>query len=121
MGAFVVYLLKSSLLLALFVSLFMMLMSKETFHRLNRCALLFVVLLSLSLPLVNIGVETPFSSLFAKVGDTFTEKEYIMTVEPESVVSLPVAVPEFSAESFIMDDETLSLPLSCFFQLQYYW
>ena len=112
MGAFVVYLLKSSLLLALFVSLFMMLMSKETFHRLNRCVLLFVVLLSLSLPLVNIGVETPFSSLFAKVGDTFTEKEYIMTVEPESVVSLPVAVPEFSAESFIMDDETLSLLLS---------
>ena len=36
MNVFLIYILKSSLLLAVFVSLFMAFMSRETFHKINR-------------------------------------------------------------------------------------
>ena len=51
MGAFIVYIIKSSLLLAMLVSLFMLFMSRETFHKLNRYLLLCIVVVSLVLPL----------------------------------------------------------------------
>lgn len=65
MAAFVVYLLKSALILALLVSLFMLFMSKETFHRFNRYMMLAVVALSLFLPLVDVGLNTPLQGMFA--------------------------------------------------------
>ena len=40
MGTFLVYILKSSLCLALFYLFYRLLLSKETFHRFNRIALL---------------------------------------------------------------------------------
>ena len=43
MGALLIYLLKSSLMLALSVVLFMLLMRRETFHGINRVLLLAVV------------------------------------------------------------------------------
>ena len=49
MGTFLVYILKSSLCLALFY--------KETFHRFNRIALLGVMLISCLLPLVRVTVD----------------------------------------------------------------
>ena len=36
MTALLIYILKSALILALLVSLFMLIMSRETFHRINR-------------------------------------------------------------------------------------
>ena len=53
MGALLIYLMKSSLMLALSVVLFMLLMRRETFHGVNRVLLLAVVLLSLLLPAVE--------------------------------------------------------------------
>ena len=64
MGALLVYLIKSSLLLAVLVSLFMLFMSRETFHRLNRYLLLMIVAVSLVLPFVNVGVDTPLQGFF---------------------------------------------------------
>ena len=46
MGTFLVYILKSSLCLALFYLFYRLLLSKETFHRFNRIALLGVMLIS---------------------------------------------------------------------------
>jgi hypothetical protein len=43
MGAFIVYIIKSSLLLAMFVSLFMLFMSRDTFHKLNLLQLLNII------------------------------------------------------------------------------
>ena len=63
MTALLVFALKSSLLLAIFVSLFMLFMSRETFHRVNRFVLLLVVAMSLSLPFVNLGVKSPFDGV----------------------------------------------------------
>lgn len=55
MGALLIYLMKSSLMLALSVVLFMLLMRRETFHGINRVLLLAVVLLSLLFPAVEWG------------------------------------------------------------------
>ena len=54
MGAFFVYILKSSLCLAVFYLFYRLLLSKETFHRCNRIALLSIILLSYILPLTAI-------------------------------------------------------------------
>ena len=57
MGTFLVYILKSAVCLAMFYLFYRLLLSKETFHRFNRMALLGVMLLSCLLPLVKVTVE----------------------------------------------------------------
>ena len=57
MGIFLVYILKSAVCLAIFYLFYRLLLSKETFHRFNRMALLGVMLLSCLLPLVKVTVE----------------------------------------------------------------
>ena len=57
MGIFLVYILKSSLCLALFYLFYRLLLSKETFHRFNRIALLGVMLISCLLPLIRVTVD----------------------------------------------------------------
>ncbi|WP_285827698.1 M56 family metallopeptidase [Bacteroides acidifaciens] len=54
MGTFFVYVLKSSVCLAMFYLFFRILLSKETFHRFNRIALLGILFLSLLLPWVEV-------------------------------------------------------------------
>ena len=54
MGTFLVYILKSAVCLAMFYLFYRLLLSKETFHRFNRIALLGVMLLSCLLPLVKV-------------------------------------------------------------------
>ncbi|NCC10256.1 MAG: TonB family protein [Bacteroidia bacterium] len=53
MGLFLVYLIKSALCLSGFYLFHRLLLSKETFHRFNRIALLSVLLLALLIPLVQ--------------------------------------------------------------------
>ena len=54
MGAFFIYILKSSVCLVLFYLFFRVLLSKETFHRFNRVALLGVLFLSLLIPFIEV-------------------------------------------------------------------
>ena len=54
-----VYILKSSLLLALLYGGFALLLSRETFHRFNRLALLCVLVASLVLPAIHLNLEKP--------------------------------------------------------------
>ena len=63
MTAFLIYVLKSALVLALLVSLFMLFMSRETFHRVNRCLMLSILFISFLLPAVNLGFESPFKGV----------------------------------------------------------
>ena len=87
MTAFLIYVLKSALVLALLVSLFMIFMSRETFHRVNRYIMLSIVFLALLLPAVNLGIESPFNGL----GDAI--KEYLAAEEPllaADTCSMPV-------------------------------
>lgn len=53
MGAFFIYILKSSVCLVLFYLFFRLLLSKETFHRFNRVALLGVLFFSLLIPCIE--------------------------------------------------------------------
>ena len=57
MGIFFVYILKSSICLVGFYLFYRLLLSRETFHRFNRIALLSILLLSCLLSLVEVTVE----------------------------------------------------------------
>ncbi len=69
MGAFFVYILKSSFCLALFYLFYRLLLSRDTFHRFNRLALLSLLVLSCVVPLIEVTsgsvseVNQPFLSL----------------------------------------------------------
>lgn len=57
MGILFVYILKSSFCLAVFYLFYRLLLSRETFHRFNRIALLGILLLSCLLPFVEVSVR----------------------------------------------------------------
>ncbi len=59
MGTFLVYILKSAACLAVFYLFYKLLMSRDTFHRFNRFALLGLLVLSSLLPLVEVSVNRP--------------------------------------------------------------
>jgi len=59
MGAFFVYILKSSVCLAIFYLFYRLLLSRDTFYRFNRIALLGIIILSVIVPFVQLSVEEP--------------------------------------------------------------
>ena len=85
MGVFFVYMLKSSVCLAMFYLFYRMLLSKETFHRFNRIALLGVLLLSCLVPMIELttaeasGLSQPFLEL--------EEMVLMVRAEPEGVLT----------------------------------
>ena len=80
MGVFFVYMLKSSVCLAMFYLFYRMLLSKETFHRFNRIALLGVLALSCLLPLIEVTTAEA-----SELGQPFLElEEMVLTVGAES-------------------------------------
>ena len=54
MSVFLIHILKSSVCLALFYLCYRILLSKETFHRFNRIALLSIIMLSFILPFIEV-------------------------------------------------------------------
>jgi len=56
MGIFFAYILKSSICLVVFYLFYRLLLSRETFHRFNRMALLCILLLATFLPLVEVSL-----------------------------------------------------------------
>jgi len=65
MGEIFVYILKSSLCLAIFYLFFKLMLCRETFHRFNRIVLLTLFIISLLIPSIKItlGHQTPYSDL----------------------------------------------------------
>ena len=106
MGAFIVYIIKSSLLLAMLVSLFMLFMSRETFHRLNRYLLLCIVVVSLGLPLVNIGVNTPLQGVFDFIENGGRTTDENVFVDGE------LSMGDYPDLGTLPLDETSSLPVA---------
>ena len=70
MGPFLAYILKSSLCLVAFYLFYKVLLSRETFYRFNRFALLSLMVFSALLPLVQITLEHP-----TEVGQTLVSVE----------------------------------------------
>ncbi len=58
MGTFFVYILKSALCLAAYYLFYKLLMSRDTFHRFNRFALVTLLLCSMALPLMQFNLKT---------------------------------------------------------------
>lgn len=58
MGTFFVYILKSALCLAAYYLFYKLLMSRDTFHRFNRFALVTLLLCSMALPLLQFNLKT---------------------------------------------------------------
>ena len=85
MGVFFVYILKSSVCLAMFYLFYRMLLSKETFHRFNRIALLGVLSLSCLVPMIEVTTAEP-----SELGQPFLELEEMVLMvgaEPEGVLA----------------------------------
>ena len=99
MAAFLIYILKSALILALLVSLFMLFMSRETFHRINRYVMLGIVWLALILPAMNIGIESPFQGVADAVIEYFTAGE--PSSGADIVGAMPVVVVEMEQAQFL--------------------
>ena len=83
MSTFLVYIIKSAVCLAVFYLFYKLLMSRETFHRFNRFALLGLLVLAAVLPLARISLEQP-------AADTV----YPTVVLEEVLASAAVAAPE---------------------------
>ena len=94
MGMFFVYILKSSLCLALFYLFYRLLLSKETFHRFNRLALLGVLALSSAIPFVKITLQNS-----ADAGISFDE-----------LMQMPEAVSSEASVSMPMEEASASFP-----------
>ena len=77
MGTFLVYILKSSVCLALFYLFYRLLLSKETFHRFNRLALLGVLVLSCAVPFIEVTVQEP-----SELAQPFLSLEEMVVMEP---------------------------------------
>lgn len=58
MGEFFIFIVKSSICVAAFFLFYKLLLSKETFHRLNRILLLLLVLISIVIPFIKIELNT---------------------------------------------------------------
>ena len=59
MGAFFVYIVKSAVCLAVFYLFYRLLLSRETFHRFNRVALLGILILSCAIPFAEVTMKEP--------------------------------------------------------------
>ena len=92
MGTFFVYILKTSICLTGFYLFYRLLLSKETFHRFNRVALLGILLLSLLIPFCEITVPKE-----SEVQQTLVTIEQILTladhVPQTEVQALPSSIP----------------------------
>ena len=92
MGTFFVYILKTSICLTGFYLFYRLLLSKETFHRFNRVALLGILLLSLLIPFCEITVPEE-----SEVQQTLVTIEQILTladhVPQTEVQALPSSMP----------------------------
>lgn len=89
MGTFLVYILKSALCLAAFYLFYRLLLSRETFHRFNRMALLGVLVLSAVVPLIETSTTDT-----SGVGQTMlTLEQWLASIETATVAeaSAPVA------------------------------
>jgi len=82
MGYFFVYILKSGFCLALFYLFYRLLLSRETFHRFNRIALLALIFFSVAIPFIHITMDMPVIQQ-----QTIELEAYLLTADTTQQVS----------------------------------
>ena len=89
MGTFFIYILKSSVFLALFYLCYRILLSKETFHRFNRMVLLSTIVFSFLLPFIEVTwpraseISQPFLLLEEALETVETKRLDVLTETPK--------------------------------------
>ena len=97
MGVFFIYILKSSVCLVLFYLFFRLLLSKETFHRFNRMALLGVLFFSLFIPCIEVTTRHQVEVQQA----VLSIEQLLLMAELEATPANVGAVQEMSAISWV--------------------
>src|SRR5664279_2746941 len=87
MGTYLVIILESAICLALFYLLYKLILSKDTFHRFNRVALLSMLLLSAVIPVSAILLESAFRPQVQLA--TFVTGVQVMSVVPVTPIEAP--------------------------------
>lgn len=99
MGTFFVYILKSALCLAAYYLFYKLLMSRDTFHRFNRFALVTLLLCSLVLPLLQFNLET--ETVAEAVGSAEVDLSGLAMMQAVAEVETPLWV-KFVAALFLV-------------------
>ena len=97
------YILKSALLLALLYGSFALLLSRETFHRFNRMALLGVLVVSMILPAIHLSLQKPSYLSYEEVAVPHIE----MIAEPTQNVEQNIQAPQ---PTLTETEETAQVP-----------
>ena len=97
MGVFFIYILKSSVCLVLFYLFFRLLLSKQTFHRFNRMALLGVLFFSLLIPCIEVTTRHQVEVQQA----VLSIEQLLLMAELEATPANVGAVQETSAISWV--------------------
>ena len=97
MGIFLIYILKSAVCLSLFYLFYRLLLSKETFHRFNRIALLGILFLSLLIPFIE--VTTAHQTELSQT--VLTVEQLLMMAEAMDPAEMSVAQPEELSISWV--------------------
>ena len=84
------YIIKSSILLALLYGSFALLLSRETFHRFNRLALLGVLVASMILPAIHLKLKKPSYLTYEEVAVPHIE----MVAEPAQNIEQNITTPQ---------------------------
>ena len=113
MGIFFVYILKSAICLALFYLFYRLLLSKETFHRFNRLALLGLLVLSCIVPLIEVGTGAT-----NVVNRQFISWEEMLMMAEMSTIAEEVVTPTLSWREVLL---LLYLVGIAFFLLRNLW
>ena len=95
MGTFFVYILKTSICLTGFYLFYRLLLSKETFHRFNRVALLGILLLSQLIPFCEITVpeESEVQQTLLTIEQILTLADHVPQTEVEVLPSSSCGFP----------------------------
>jgi len=94
MGLFLIHMAKTAICLALFYLFYKLLLSKDTFHRFNRIALLSLLLMAIVLPFVRLSLPvTPQEEPSIEMSQIVTEQEPMVIASQTSSAPEQTAVP----------------------------
>ena len=114
MGLFFVYILKSSVCLAGFYLFYRLLLSKETFHRFNRMALLGLLVFSCLIPFVEVTVKEPSEMALPFL----SMEEMLMMAGQVETEAMEEAIPVFPWREWLLVGYWVGI---LFFLLRHLW
>lgn len=106
MESVILYLIKSSLLMALFYLFYRVLMSRETFHAFNRALIISMSVLSISIPLLKVSLhrDSDISALALNISDLYNiygERTALNTISSQPIGFLQIIIVSIYLMGFL--------------------